>query len=137
MGPVAQLRALWHLRLVRFVLVGVVNTGFSYLAYVFFLWLGLGYAWANLLALVLGVLFSFRTQGALVFRDTDPRRIFRFVAAWGLIWPVNVWVIGGFISLGLDAYAAGALALPISAVLSYLVQRWLVFRPAVKVRDGP
>jgi len=114
-------------RWLRFVIVGSVNTSFSYGVYALLLWAGLPFVWANLGSLVLGILFSFRTQGRLVFGSRDDRRFFRFVLCWGLIWVINILLIAGLIQLGFDAYWAGFLALLPVTVLSYLVQKLIVF----------
>src|SRR5690242_21327465 len=66
-GVAAYIAALFHIRFLRFVLVGVMNTAFSYLVYALALLVGLNYALASLIAVVAGVFFSFRTQGTLVF----------------------------------------------------------------------
>lgn len=116
-------------RIVRFLIVGLLNTGFSYLLYAIFLSLGLHYTIANLLALIIGILFSFKTQGALVFHNRAPRLLGRFTAAWLGIYGVNIATIAVFTHWGLDAYTAGALALPVTTSLSYLMQKHLVFRP--------
>lgn len=113
---------------VRFVLVGVLNTAVSYLIYTAFLFVGLGYQLANFLALVVGILFSFKTQGHLVFNNPDNRLLGRFVMSWVLIYLCTIAFIGQMIGLGIDAYAAGALALPVSVALSYLAQMYFVFR---------
>lgn len=115
------------LQFVRFLVVGALNTAFSYSLYSLFLYLGLGYALANLLALLLGIVFSFRTHGAWVFDNRNGRLIFRFAACWLLIYGLNIGTIGLLLQAGLNAYAAGALALLPVALLSYLVQRVLVF----------
>ncbi len=115
-------------QLVRFVLVGIVNTGFSYAIYAGLLYVGLSYAIANLIALLVGILFSFKTQGALVFNNSDNRRLFRFVLAWISIYTLNILIIGRFIALGLNPYTAGALALPFAVLFSYLTQKYFVFR---------
>ena len=44
------------IHVMRFVLVGVLNTAFSYLIYALLLFIGLGYQLANLSALVIGIL---------------------------------------------------------------------------------
>ena len=127
------MRRLIGLQFVRFVLVGMLNTGFSYGVYAAFLYLGLPFALANLLALLLGIAFSFRTQGALVFGNRDPRLIVRFAACWLLIFGCNIGLIALLMRAGLDAYTAGALALLPVTLVSYFVQRLLVFgapRPA-------
>lgn len=112
----------------RFVLVGILNTSFSYGIYAVLLFVGFGYALANFVALVMGILFSFKTQGRLVFGNPDNRLFGRFVLSWALIYLCTITLIGWIIALGLDAYSAGALALPFSVVLSYLIQKHFVFR---------
>jgi putative flippase GtrA len=115
-------------RFVRFLVVGVANTAFSYGVYASLLYLGLPYAWANLGALLVGIAFGFITQGRLVFGNKDNRLFGRYVFFWACIWVVNVLLIKVFIHLGLNAYWAGALALVPVVITSYLVQRLLVFR---------
>lgn len=124
---------------VRFVLVGLLNTGFSYAVYALFLYVGLPYVLANLMALLLGIVFSFRTQSTLVFRNRDPRLLMRFAACWLLIFGLNIGLITLLMRAGLDAYAAGALALLPMTLISYFVQRLLVFgssQPADTVKPA-
>ena len=87
------MRNVLSLQFVRYLLVGGLNTGFSYAVYAVLLFLGLNYVLANFGALLLGILFSFRTQGRLVFGNRDGRLIFRFAAVWGLIFLVNILLI--------------------------------------------
>ena len=127
------MRNLLTLEFVRFLLVGVLNTAFSYGVYASLLYVGLPYVVANLGALLLGIAFSFRTQGRLVFGNSSGRLLQRFAACWGAIWLVNVLLIALLVRAGLSAYAAGAVALVPSTVFSYFVQKILVFggsRPA-------
>ena len=114
---------------VRFVLVGIVNTGFSFGLYALLVFAGLHYVVANLVSLVISILFSFKMQGTFVFGNRDYRPLVRFVATWAVIYCVNVLLIGRFIALGLDPYSSGALALPFTIVLSFLAQKFFVFRP--------
>lgn len=120
-------QALWRRRWLRFLLVGGVNTAASYAVYAALLLAGLPYALANLGGLVFGILFGFRTHAALVFRQMPGRRFPRFFAGWAVLYGVNILLIGGMLRLGLDAYWAGALAIPPMALLSYLVQKQFVF----------
>ena len=120
------------IRAIRFLVVGVLNTSFSYLIYAGFLYIGLGYQLANFLSLVVGILFSFKTQGRLVFNNPDNRLLGRFVLSWLVIYLCVIGFIGRIIALGLDAYTAGALSLPLSVGLSYLTQKYFVFRQTPK-----
>jgi putative flippase GtrA len=111
----------------RFILVGLLNTLFSFTVYAALLLVGMDYVGANLGALLLGILFSFRTQSHFVFAMHDPLRIFRFTALWGALFLVNIFVIARLMRYGLNSYEAGALALiPITA-LSYISQKKWVF----------
>lgn len=118
------------LHAVRFLVVGMLNTAFSYAIYAGFLFVGLSYQLANLIAVVIGILFSFKTQGYLVFKNSDNRLFGRFLISWVLIYLCTIALIGRIMTLGFDAYLAGALALPFSVTLSYLTQRYFVFRAA-------
>jgi putative flippase GtrA len=115
-------------QVMRFVLVGALNTGFSYSLYVLLVWLGLHYAIANLCATIVGIIFSFRTQGALVFADRDWQHLRRFVPVWLVIYGINVGLIALLVRAGLNPYLAGAAALPPTVALSFLLQKHFVFR---------
>lgn len=121
--------------LIRFVLVGVLNTSFSYLIYAGLLFIGLGFQLANLIALVIGIFFSFKTQGHFVFDNPDNRLLGRFVLSWAVIYVCTITVIGQIIAFGFDPYAAGALSLPFSVALSYLTQKYFVFRQSATDKE--
>jgi putative flippase GtrA len=84
--------------------------------------------WHNLCALIVGILFSFTTQGLFVFKEPGYGRLFRFVAVWTVIYCVNTQLIGLFIRMGFNAYVGGAFALPFYTVLSFVAQKYFVFR---------
>lgn len=126
-----------HSRLVRFVLVGVLNTAFSFSLYVLLVWMGLHFVTANLCATAAGIVFSFRTQGALVFGNRDWRLLRRFVPVWIVVYVINIALIALLMQAGLNAYGAGAAALLPTVALAYLLQRRFVFeahrsKPAVE-----
>ena len=74
----------------RFILVGGVNTAFGVGVYCLAIFVGLPYFIATLLSNVSGVCFNFITTGNLVFRNNDPRLIFRFVTAYVIIYFINI-----------------------------------------------
>ena len=122
-------------RFIRFLLIGGINAAFSYSVYAIFLLVGLGYALANFLALISGILFSFKTQGTWVFNNTAQGLFFRFLICWLLIYLCNIGFIRQMLAFGLDPYTAGALAIPPIVVISYLVQKYFVFN--AKDRPAP
>ena len=120
----------------RFILVGVLNTAFSYGMYAGFVFIGIDYKLANFFSLMLGILFSLKTQGHLVFKNTSNRLLGRFIIGWVAIYLCVIVFIGRLIALGLDAYSAGALALPVSVALSFVVQKFFVFRKSIPLQRG-
>ena len=115
-------------RLVRFLAVGCINTSFSYLVYAFFLAVGCNFAIANFLALVIGIIFSFKMQGTLVFRNAASGRFGRYIASWLTLYLCNIGLIKLLMNSSMNAYLAGAVALVPITLLSYLLQKHLVFR---------
>lgn len=111
----------------RYVAAGTLNTGFSYGVYAALLFIGLDYRIANLLALLLGILFSFATQGKLVFNNATRETFVKFVIAWLLIYVVNISIIAMLMRVGMSAYLAGAVALVPVTLLSYFVLKFAVF----------
>jgi putative flippase GtrA len=116
----------------RFVLIGCVNTAFSYCVFAALLFMGAGIEIGSLLTLIIGICFSFYTQGNIVFRYTSNAAFARFVAAWALIYVVNLAMIRSLVACGLSSYLAVALAMGPTVVTSYFIQKLAVFRqPAV------
>ena len=68
------IQKLWQIRLLRFFVVGAVNTFFSYLVYAALILIGAHYTLATLISTVLGVIFNFFTTGRIVFRSMDNKR---------------------------------------------------------------
>jgi putative flippase GtrA len=115
-------------QIVRFAVVGAVNTGFSLAIYSGLLFVNISYQIANLVALIVGIVFSFKTQGHLVFYNTDSRRLWRFILGWAVIYLGSVTTIGQIIAFGYDPYIAGVFSVPVSVAMSYLIQKYFVFR---------
>lgn len=112
---------------VRFLLVGALNTLFGYGCFALFLHFGLHYSVALALATVLGVLFNFKSTGALVFNSRDNRLILRFIASYVVVYCVNLAGIKVFVQGGLTPQLAGALMLLPMAVLAFLLNKKYVF----------
>ncbi|MDD8026474.1 MAG: GtrA family protein [Acidobacteriota bacterium] len=116
------------LRLIRFALVGVVNTAFGFTLYAIFLFMGANYNLANFFALTLSVIVGFFAQMTFVFGRRDKFLFLRFVIVWVVMYFVNVTAIAQLIRSGFDAYSAGAIIAFPGAILSYFLQKLYVFR---------
>ena len=114
-------------RWLRFLVTGGVNTAFSYSIFALLIYAGLNYALSNLFSLMLGILFSYTTQSALVFNGTGRGIFWRYVAVWAFLYFCNVGMIAAFIHLGANAYTAGALVILPTAIASFFMQKYFVF----------
>lgn len=124
MAKDGTLRAL----LARYFVTGAINTAFSYGVYCAVLYLGAPYPVAALVSLAAGVCLSFVTMGRIVFRSQLQNRFSRFVAVWAVLYGVHVGLIWVLVRGGLDPYLAGLIAsVPVLAI-SFLAQRYYVFR---------
>jgi putative flippase GtrA len=118
---------LW--RMVRFLIVGGVNTLFGVGVYCLLIYLGLGRTSALTLGTILGVLFNFKTSGTFVFRNTDNRLLFKFVACYVVVYVANLallWALHLFTPI--NDYYAGMMAIPLTAIISYFIQRNYVYK---------
>ena len=115
-------------QIVRFVLSGVVNTATNFGMYSALVFAGVQYALANLIALIASLLLSFKTQSAYVFRTSGRGRFGRFLAVWAFIYVANTAAIKALLEAGLNEYLAGAVAIAPTVLLSYVAQRFIVYR---------
>jgi putative flippase GtrA len=116
-------------RPIRFIGVGILNTIFGYLIYLFWLAVGLRAEVALAVAMAMGACFNYFTTGRLVFRHSSPNRMLHFFAAYAALYVVNAFALRELLTTGLrPALAQGFLVLPF-AIVSYLVFKFIVFRP--------
>jgi putative flippase GtrA len=112
----------------RYLLVGGINTSLVYCVYALGVYLGAAYPVALAIALVFGIVIGFNAQGRFVFSERSTATFFRYLASWLVMYAINVAIIALLRHFGVDPYLAGALAVPVMAVLSFVVLRLLVFR---------
>jgi putative flippase GtrA len=117
-----------NISILLFIFIGILNTSFSYAIYSVFLFFGFTYQLSNLFSLIAGILFSFKTQGYFVFKNSDNRLLGRFIFSWIIIYLCVIVLIGKIIYFGFNPYIAGAISLPFSVTLSYVSQKYFVFR---------
>ena len=112
---------------VRFLLIGALNTVFGYSIFALFIFFGVHYSIASLLSTVLGVLFNFKTTGRYVFNNRKNSLLGKFFLVYAVIYGCNVGLLKIMNDFSISMYIAGAvLALPL-AVLSYILNKKLVF----------
>ena len=116
-----------HSQLLRFLLVGGLNTLFGYAVFSLFLYLHFHYAAASFLGIILGILFNFKTYGRLVFNRRDNALIFRFVVLYAVLYLISTGGLWVFNRIGIDLYYANAMMLVPVSVLAFYLNRRFVF----------
>lgn len=114
-------------KLVTFVLVGLLNTVFGYSIFALLIFLGLHYAVAVIIATCLGIVFNFKTIGALVFGSRNHLLIGRFVIVYAILCLANIMLIKMLLAVGFSAYIGGIGAIFPIAIAGYLLNSKFVF----------
>lgn len=116
-------------KFVRFIFVGILNTGFGCGVYCLLIFLGLSYWWAALLSQIIGVIFNFKTIGVLVFENGDNSLFLKFIACYVLGYFINITLIHLFVDYTpLNEYWSGICATPFVAVFSFIFQKTIVYK---------
>ncbi len=117
----------FRLRFVKFLFVGLLNTAFGYVMYALFTRLGLPDFLAVLFSTIIGVMFNFKTTGALVFKNQSNRLILRFFGVYAVYYVIDIiclrlihhWIPNAYLSQFI-------LVFPL-ALVSYTLLRIFVF----------
>ena len=115
-------------RFIRFLLVGGVNTVFSYSLYALLIYMKVHYSLAALLGNIISVLFNFNTTGRLVFRNSSNSLLIKFAAVYAVTYLLGVSALWVFNSFKFDMYLAGMLLILPMAVISFMLNSKFVFK---------
>lgn len=111
----------------KFLIVGVINTLFSYFLYVIFVSIGLAANIALLFQYILGVIWNFKTTGTIVFNNKNNKLIFKFIASYIFTFTINSILLKLLINYVNEYLAQAVLILPI-ALLSFIILKFWVFK---------
>ena len=124
---VESARRLLSLQPVRFVIVGGLNTLFGYALFSAFYLLSHHRQLSLVAATIIGVLFNYFTTGRLVFANRGYRFLIPFCLGYGVVLGANMIALEVLSRLGVPTLAAQAISLPAMVVLSYVINRYVVF----------
>ncbi|MBF0477111.1 MAG: hypothetical protein HQK59_15065 [Deltaproteobacteria bacterium] len=74
-------------------------------------------------------MFNFKTTGNIVFRSNNNKMIIRFCSVYLFCYGLNHFSLTSLVLQGINALVAQASLLPLFVVLSYLLNKGLVFKP--------
>lgn len=126
----ASISLLWKIR--RFIITGIVNTIFGYLAYVVGVKLiHLNYTGALVFSYILGVTFSYLTFRTFVFEDhgTKKQSYSKFILTYVAIFVFNWSALHFLVSiLYWNELWAQILLVPCCAAISFIINNIFVFK---------
>ncbi len=133
MSPMAQ-RFFRFPEKIRFLLVGGLNTGISYILFVALLLLvgEARYQMALALAWVLSSFISFTMQKIFVFQSKGAwiAEYIRCLATWAIAYTINAGVLELSVQYAeLPPYAAQLFALAFTTILTYFLFKYFAFKP--------
>lgn len=115
-------------KFIRFIFIGMINTLVGYGVYFLLIKFGMHYSLAVFISTFLGVMFNFKTIGKYVFKESRNSLIFKFTAVYGLLYILNVLGIKFLDNIGFSLELSGAIMLLPMAILSYVLNKSLVFK---------
>lgn len=113
---------------IRFVLVGGLNTLVALLVFATLNRTFSDHRIAGFAAVPICILISHATMGRFVFARRDIQTLPAFVLVYTVLGALNAGIIAQLANLGYAPLVGQLVALPIIAVLSYVANRFLVFR---------
>ena len=118
-----------NILIIKYIIIGGVNTCFGYGVYWSLLQLDFNFAFAALLSSVLGVIFNFFTFGQLVFESkNDTNTFYKFVCVYGFRYLVSISGIALLHSYGMSYEIAGALIIILTAIIGFFLHKNIVFK---------
>lgn len=135
---VSKIRALvykfWSFSFLRYLVVGGFNTVLMYSIFALLVLVKVHYVLATLIAYICGILFTFKAQGSITFRNSNNRLFLRFTGISCLLYLVNIGFLKLFAIFNINSLVAQAiLTLPLS-LTSFLLMRRFIFRTTNKSR---
>lgn len=124
------------MKIAKFTLAGILNTGLAYAIYVLLIELGVHYPVALAVDYAFGIFLGYLLNRYWTFADQGhPARGFlKYLATYLGVFVGNWALLTVLVELNFTGPVFGQLiALGVVTLLSYLLQRYWVFRPAPKI----
>jgi putative flippase GtrA len=112
---------------VRFVIVGGLNTVFGYGLFTVFYLLSHHRQLSLVASTAVAVLFNYFTTGRLVFANRGFKAMIPFFLGYGVVLIVNMASLEILTRAAVHTLVAQAISLPLMVVLSYVINRYVVF----------
>ena len=115
-------------QIIRFILMGIMNTIFGYLVFSLLVFLKFNATTAIITSTILGLIFNFNTLGRYVFNKTDKNLILKFISSYFLLMIFNICLQKTLHFFIYSDYISGLISIIITAGLSYIMNKFYVFK---------
>lgn len=122
-------------RIIRFAMVGCVNSVAAYAMFAVLLRLGLHYSLATFAGSLVGMAIGFKLHGAFVFDHPGRGRFIYFTLIFSLVMGLSLG-IQAVARVAVDGYTAGAIAASITIPISFILNRTFVFQKNINPGQG-
>lgn len=114
-------------KFIKFLFTGGLNTLFGWALFSTFIFLKVPFQIANLLTLICGIIFNFKTTGILVFKSHNNALIFKFFAVYLISYPISTAALALFDHFKLfNMYVAFIIVVIPMAILTFtLFKKWV------------
>ena len=113
--------------LLRFLIVGAINTAFGFLVFSALIYCGLDYVLACLIASCISTLFNFKTLGNIVFRQADNSMLLRFIGSYVFLYLLSILIIKIGTNFLQNFYILGGISTLITASTAFFMHKYIVF----------
>lgn len=130
-------RANIDIKVIKYLFVGSLNTLICYLLYSLCIFCNLHYSIATFISNFLAVIIAFFTTSRIVFNSKDNSLIFGFIFVYFLTWLNSVLFLYIANLIGFtNMYIAGFLLILPSALISFILMKYFVFRKKLKNEEN-
>ena len=122
---------------IRYILVGGYNTVVSYALYTMFVFGGTSPQIALFLAFIVSSINGYLTQKFYVFntRGNYVNEYIRCLMGWGISYALNAGLLALFLKGNMNPYVSQAVALILVTINSYLILKYIAFKPSKKEKS--
>ena len=120
-----------YLKLIKFCIVGGLNTLITLGVYYLLVFLGVNYLISNIFGYFAGIVNSYIFNNSWVFRDSSKKHVFKitkFLLINAIVLLLSEGLLYLFVSIfGIGKYFAILIVVPITTIINYLCYNYFVF----------
>lgn len=118
-------------QLIRFFIVGSINTLFGYSVYAIFITLNFNPVKSLIIATCMGTLFNFKSIGVFVFNNSDNKLIYKFIFLYINLLLLNILLFKGINIFLNNYYLTGMISILICSIISFITNKLFIFQPKI------